>query len=503
MSLQVSASTLKPAQVTADVLIIPLYDDIAISKSIPETLRRRIGTNLRRLEFACAWGTAILFPVFKGSKAPFVAIIGLGKRDVATTQHAEALRRGLGSVVQEARKHGLKSLSLAIPDADSAVEFTRGAVEGTVLANYRFTEYAQHIKQEHASRAVKHLMIVTTREVLQAVRDEIKAALQVTEGALLARDLVNQPASSLTPATLVAQAQAIANAGRNSSVRIFDRKEAEKEGFTAFLAVARGSLEEPYVIHLTYRPSLAKRKIFIVGKGITFDSGGLSLKPAEMMEGMKSDMAGAATVLGLFSVLEKFKPDIEVHGIIAACENMPSGTAYRPGDILHAKNGKTIEVLNTDAEGRITLADALTYAVEQGADVIIDLATLTGACMVALGETYAGLWSNDEALQHELEAAAAVTGENLCALPLPPEYKPFIQSKVADLRNIATNRYGGAITAALFLQEFVNDVPWAHVDIAGPSFMERPCVPYYPAGGTGYGVRLLMEYLQQQSIEQA
>lgn len=479
-----------------DVLAIPLYEDLRIGKELPEPLRRRIGAHIRKLEFTCAWGTAALFPVFKGSRAPFIAILGLGSREEATNDHAEAVRRGMGHVVHEARKHGLKTVAISLGSATSAAELARGAVDGVVLANYRFTQYAERLQKEDTARAVRRLMVLTSKEALQPVRDEIKQALDITAGITLARDLVNQPASALTPKTLVEQAQDIANRSRLISLKVFDRDEAAKQGFSAFLAVARGSMEEPYVIHLTYKPSgTPAKKVFIVGKGITFDSGGLSLKPADMMEGMKSDMAGAAAVLGLFSVLEKVKPNVEVHGVIAACENMPSGTAYRPGDILRARNGTTIEVLNTDAEGRITLADALSYAAEAKPDAIIDLATLTGACMVALGETFAGLWSNDEKLQAELLTAAESAGEGLCALPMPDEYKKSIQSEVADLRNLGTTRFGGAITAAMFLREFVDGIPWAHLDIAGPSYMERSFLSYYAPGATGYGVRTLVEYL--------
>jgi leucyl aminopeptidase len=234
----------------------------------------------------------------------------------------------------------------------------------------------------------------------------------------------------------------------------------------------------------------------LVGKGITFDSGGLSLKPADYMEAMKIDMAGAAAVLGIFSVLPSLALGTEVHGVIAACENMPSGTAYRPGDILTAKNGKTIEVLNTDAEGRITLADALSYAVEQKPDAVVDLATLTGACLIALGDTYAGLWSTDAGLRRKLLAAAGAVGEGLVSLPLPEEYKPMIESKVADVRNTATSKWGGAITAALFLREFVGSVPWAHLDIAGPAYAEHEWLPYNGVGATGYGVRTLISFLE-------
>ncbi len=267
--------------------------------------------------------------------------------------------------------------------------------------------------------------------------------------------------------------------------------------------MAQGSKQEPYVIHLAYAPrdlaAGAAVKIFLVGKGITFDSGGLSLKPADAMETMKIDMAGGATVLGVFAALAELQLNVEVHGVVAACENMPSGSAFRPGDILTARSGKTIEVLNTDAEGRVTLADALSYAVAHEPAAVVDVATLTGACMVALGETHAGLMSNDEATAAGLLAAAEITGEGLVRLPLPDEYRVMIESKVADVRNTATTKWGGAITAALFLREFVGKVPWAHLDIAGPSYAEREWLPYFEPGATGFGVRTLLEFLERRA----
>ena len=252
-------------------------------------------------------------------------------------------------------------------------------------------------------------------------------------------------------------------------------------------------------MHLTYEPegrTADTKKVFLVGKGITFDSGGINLKPTGYIETMKADMGGAATVLGVFSVLAKVKPNVEVHGLIGACENMVSGKAYRPGDVIRAKNGKTIEIGNTDAEGRVTLADMLSYAAEQQPDAIIDLATLTGAAVVGLGETVAALFGNDDELKNQLQAAAGVTSEQLAALPMPPEYRPLIDSPIADVNNSGSVRWGGAITAALFLEEFVDHTPWAHLDIAGPAYHEASYPPYHQKGATGYGVRLLLEYLK-------
>ena len=274
-----------------------------------------------------------------------------------------------------------------------------------------------------------------------------------------------------------------------------DKSACDKAMIGAFLGIAQGSDHPPFFVHMSYRPTGAKKHLALVGKAVTFDSGGISIKPAEAMYTMKLDMAGGAAVLGVFKILARLKPNVIVDGIFAACENMPSGKAIRPGDVVKAMNGTTIEVLHTDAEGRVTLADALSYAVKQKPDAIIDLATLTGACMVALGEEITGLMSNNPKLENKLLTAAATAGEKMWSLPLEKNYKRELKSEVADLRNIA-GRYGGALTAGLFLQEFVANIPWAHLDIAGPSFAERPINAYTGKGGTGAGVRTLLELLR-------
>jgi leucyl aminopeptidase len=283
-------------------------------------------------------------------------------------------------------------------------------------------------------------------------------------------------------------------------LKVLDRAACEKLGMGAYLAVAKGSDEPPYFLHLVYRPhrsNKTNKKIALVGKAVTFDSGGLSLKPSDHMETMKSDMAGAAAVLGIFSVLSDIAPGAEVHGLIAACENMPSGKAMRPGDIVTAMNGKSIEILNTDAEGRLTLADALAYANKKiKTDSIVDLATLTGACMAALGTDIAGLLSNDEKMSSKIELAAKSSGEPVWRLPLFSDYSPLMAGDHADLRNISRAKYGGAITAGLFLKEFAGDTPWAHLDIAGPAFVERDALSYMNKGGTGFGVRTMLNWLK-------
>ena len=289
----------------------------------------------------------------------------------------------------------------------------------------------------------------------------------------------------------------IAKQRKDVQLTILNKETMEEMGMQATLAVARGSVHPPVGVHLVYKPKgKRKKRIVIVGKAVTFDSGGLSLKPADGMMTMKIDMAGAATVLGIFDVLPLLKLPLEVHGIFLGVENMPSGHAYRPGDVVKAMNGKTIEVLNTDAEGRVTLADALSYAQKLEPDVIIDLATLTGACIVALGEEMAAILSNDKKLTQKLLKAAEETGEPLWELPLYAPYQEHIKSRVADIKNIGMRGAAGTISAALFLAHFVGKTPWAHMDIAGPSYAEREVRPDLPPGGTGYGVRLLVRYLQ-------
>ena len=324
----------------------------------------------------------------------------------------------------------------------------------------------------------------------------IERARTLAEAIMLTRDLVNTPSGDMYPIRLADVAATTVAGVDGCSAQPLTAERMAELGMEATLAVGRGSLHESRGMHLTYKPKgRARKRIVVVGKAVTFDSGGLSIKTADGMMTMKIDMAGAASVIGLFKVLPLLKLPIEVHGIFLGVENMPSGNAYRPGDVVKAMNGKTIEVLNTDAEGRLTLADALSYAVTLKPDQIIDLATLTGACVVALGEEIAGLFSSDVTLAKGLLRASERAHEPVCELPLYAPYQELITSKIADLKNIG-GRAGGAMTAALFLSHFVEKIPWAHLDIAGPSYAERETRVDQPVGGTGFGVRLLVRYLQ-------
>lgn len=405
----------------------------------------------------------------------------------------DMLRDAVGHVMQAAGRLGAESIAIVVPENLDAREAGQAMTEAALLAAYRYATYKK--APEHD---VQTLTFVVDYRKAAGFTKGSERATAVMKGVTLARDLVNAPPQDMHPEQLAQTARDIAKASKGRiKVKILEREDCEKLGMGAYLAVAQGSVFPPRFIHLTYTPEKpSKKSVAVVGKGITFDSGGLSLKPADAMMTMKCDMSGAAAVLGFFAAVTALAPKMTVHGVIAAAENMPSGNAYRPGDILRASNGKTIEVLNTDAEGRLTLADALDYAVKLQPQTVVDLATLTGACVVALGEEVAGLMCNDEDLAVAMLAAANRAGEKLWEMPLEPRYRSLIESDVADLRNIATSRYGGSLTAGLFLREFVADVPWAHLDIAGPAFAERPMSSYIGKGGTGYGVRTLVEFIE-------
>lgn len=422
-----------------------------------------------------------------------VLLVGLGKkeefnletvRDVSAISY-QAIRamkpKNVVSVLHGAGNGGL-----------NPKEAAQAMVEGLRLIAYTFARY-----KKQNGNGVGSFEIVTNdgRAIIQA-RKGIEIGELFSQGTTFARDLVNTPAMHMRPIDLVDAAREIVKKNSNIRVRVFDRDRMEQMGAGGILGVAQGSDHAPYLVHMVYKPSgRAKRTVALVGKAVTFDSGGLSLKPADYMMSMKTDMAGAASVLGVFSVLKQLAPKVEVHGIFAAVENMPSGKAIRPGDVLHAMNKKTVEVLNTDAEGRLTLMDALVYAQKQKPSCVIDLATLTGACMVALGEEITGVMSNDAKLVQEILDASAVVGEKMWELPLEKNYKKLLKSQVADLQNIG-GKYGGALTAGLFLQEFVDPkMPWAHLDIAGPSYAERDMTAYLKKGATGHGVRTLLQFL--------
>lgn len=428
-----------------------------------------------------------------------VVVIGLGKKEEFT---ADELRNAGGLFAKKYRKK-INSAAVSFPK-----ELTKGAKlaslvqafsEGLLLGAYTFNKYKKQEELEKVLEIV--IMQYKSKEEKDILYNNIKKAELYAQGTILARDLVNEPAYVANPAYLAELAKNIA--GKNPktlSCKVFDKTQCEKMGMEAFLSIARaaGDAISPKFIVLEYNPGkTSKKKVALVGKGITFDSGGINVKPDPHMTDMKCDMAGAAAVLGVFSVISELQPTFPVMGVIAATPNLISATSAVPGDVVKAMNGKTIEILNTDAEGRVTLADSLSYAVKHGATEIIDLATLTGACMVALGDEVSGLFVNNEDLGKRIKSAAQDAGERVWEMPLEKGYKKLNKSDVADIANLSCKRYGGAITAALFLEAFVDDLPWAHLDIAGPAFISSPS-DVSLKGGTGFGVRTLLNLLQEK-----
>ena len=422
-----------------------------------------------------------------------VLLVGLGTRREVD---AERVRRAAAAAVRRARDLGARIVSTALlGDGLSLKVSAQALAEGALLGAYTFDRY----KREKNEKAVDELRVVDPKgRQKAAMKDGLRLGGLFAGAACFARDLVNEPANRVTPTHLAKVAAEIARDGR-LRLKVYDRADCQKLGMGAYLGVAQGSQEPPKFIHLTYVPrDRARRKIAIIGKGITFDSGGLDLKTADGMRTMKDDMSGAAAVLAIMRSLPALGLPLEVHGLIAATENMPSGTAQRPGDIVRALNGTTIEIGNTDAEGRLTLADALAYAVKEvKPQEIIDLATLTSAIVVALGNLCSGVMWNDKPLADRLLAAAEAAGERMWPLPLIDEYKELLKSDVADLNNVGP-RGGGALTAGIFLREFAGSTPWVHLDIAGTAFTEKD-LPLGPKGGTGVGVRTLLTYLMEEA----
>jgi len=424
-------------------------------------------------------------------------VVGLGSREKCRT---ESYRRAGGRAARIALASRQARLAVAWPDRGLkgvVSEIAQAFAEGLLLGSYRYTRYKT--RPEDKVPPMESVVFLASAGTVGQVRKALDTASLYVEGVWMARDLINGAPSDVTPKVLVDNARLIAKANKGVTLKVFGKKELQKMGAGGLLGVNRGSAEEPYLIHLHYKPQgTPKKSVALVGKGITFDSGGLSLKPAGSMETMKMDMSGAAAVLGTFLNIAALAPKVEVHGVIATTENMPGGRAYKPGDVLTALNGKTMEVLNTDAEGRLVLADALTYAERQKPDAMIDMATLTGACVIALGALVAGLLTNDAALAERIKAAAESEGEPLWEMPLVAEYRADIRSKVADIKNIGGNREAGTIIGGLFLQEFVEKTPWVHLDIAGPAWLDRdfPACPHLLPGGTGFMIRSLLAFLR-------
>ena len=405
-----------------------------------------------------------------------IIAVGFGKRENIDNN---IVRENIAKAIKKCSELKAKTVAISL---DTDYNYGGPAVLGAEIGNYHFDKYKN--KKEHK---VNEIYLSNIDKEL------VERSVVVSDSMKLTRNLANEPAAYATPTKLAEIAQNI----QGIETEIFNYAKVEEMGMGAYLAVAKGSVEPPKFIHMKYIPQNPKKRIAIIGKGLCFDSGGLDIKPANSMLNMKDDMSGAAAILGVMQAIGKIRPDVEVHGIIAACENMPSGSSYKPGDIVTAMNGKTIEVDNTDAEGRLTLADALCYACKLEVDEVIDIATLTGACVVALGNTVSGIMGNNEDFIRSIIETGKIVGEKFWQMPMYQEFRDNMNSDVADMKNTGT-RYGGTSAAGMFLKEFVTDkVKWAHLDVAGTAFIDKPYKEFCK-GATGVGVRTILKYLISQ-----
>jgi leucyl aminopeptidase len=453
-------------------------------KALDAKLSGLVSEIIKEADFKGKSGSSIATRVM-GMGFKKLMIFGLGKSDKLKF---EAIRKVAGNMAKAARREKCKTIGVSLPVVNSNPAGTVQAIaEGIELALYKDMRFKSE-KDENT--------VVESASLIGFVGQEaaIEKATIICSGVFLARELVAAPANVIDSVTFADMAIELAKT-YNLELKILEKADCEALNMGAFLGVARASDIPPKFIHMIYKPTGTPRKrVAIVGKGLTFDSGGLNLKVgASSIEMMKTDMGGAGATFGAAKAIAQLKPDVEVHFISAVTENMINGNAMRPGDILTASNGKTIEIINTDAEGRLTLADSLVYADKLGVDAIVDLATLTGACVVALGNDIAGLWSPDDAFADQLMAAAESSGEKLWKMPFEESYFESMKSPIADMKNIGA-RTGGAITAAVFLKQYVKDTTWAHMDVAGPVWTDKD-KDYNPTGATGYGVRTLVDWV--------
>lgn len=490
-------------QASVDLLAFTAFGDPtrdALFKSVDAALGGVLADVARSESFEGKTGQSITVHTHGRIPARRVLVVGGGPR----SELASPGMRDLAAVAaQAANRCGAATVGFVVPPLGGSREalLVQMAAEGVVLGTYKFGRYLTG-EDHKRPPSLKHFGLITdakgkkpTAAQMKAFQASIARGTTIAAAVNHARDLVNEPAAVITPAALAADAQAIAKKHKGSmTVTVLDAKKCAELGMGMFLAVGQGSDQEPRFIHMTYKPAKKpKKKLCFVGKGVTFDSGGYSLKPSQSMEDMKVDMSGAAAVISAMDAIATIGAPFEVHAVAACCENLVSGRAYKLGDVLTSMDGTTVEINNTDAEGRLTLGDAITYArTKIQPDELFDFATLTGACMVALGPYTAGVMSDHDQLARGWLSVAERTGEDMWRLPLNSRLREQLKSSVADMRNTG-DRFGGAITAGLFLKTFAKDTPWVHVDIAGPASVSsaRPC---QPKGGTGFAVASIVEY---------
>ncbi len=469
-----------------DVLIFTKFADQPFSdelKKIDKKLNNSILQKAKDAKFKGEKESLLTVDTVGILKSKTVFVLGLGSRKKFSISSCYR------SFASAGRKLSAKDVNIKVVyELPGKKNILSSAIEGLVQGSYEFNKYKTD-KKEVARKIELYSKTLNSK----AFDREKKFAVEVSDAVKLARDIINEPPVYLTPSKLAEISASVAHDG-DIEVEIFESEHIQKMGMGALYAVSRGSVQPPKFIRLTYTPSKFSKTLAVVGKGVTFDSGGLCLKPADSMLTMKMDMSGAAAVVGVMKAVSKLKPKVKVHGLIPATENMTGGDAYKPDDVIYAMNGKSVEIINTDAEGRLALADALSYAVKElKVNEIIDLATLTGACIVGLGSYTAGVMGNDQRLVDDILRSGEIVGEKIWQLPLDEELRKEIESKIADIKNVGS-RWGGAITAAMFLEHFVSKKPWIHIDIAGPAYLNDGN-EVYPPGGTGFGVRAVTNYI--------
>ena len=479
------------ADVESDSIVFLCYEGQrlpAAARKIDRKLGGFLSDKMKSSDFKGAFGKTVLVDTPGDFNTKTVVILGLGKKEGFGS--LEAFRAANIAVARTG--HSSRTVSVDFSNVDRG--FLKVFLEGMACGTYEYGKLKSSGKKKNR---IEKVCVASRRISVDYFNTETTHASAVSKSVAFSRDLVNDPPNMLTPSILAEHALSISEGSEHLNCKVLGKEEIREMGMGGLSAVSFGSSEPPRFIHLSYSPPVrSRKKVAIVGKGITFDSGGLCLKPADSMRTMKMDMSGAAVVLGTMRALGELTPSINVHGIIPATENMTGASAYKPDDVVTALNGKTIEIINTDAEGRVALSDALSYAVRLGVSEIVDLATLTGACIVGLGLHNAGVMGNNANLVKLILNSSRDVGEKMWELPLDAELREEIRSRVADVKNVGS-RWGGAITAALFLENFVSEVPWVHIDIAGPSYVEKPS-NWYQYGASGFGVRTIVNYLMKR-----
>ena len=482
------------SQEQSDVIAIGVLENpdfySAPLQSIDQALGGRIRERINLGDFTGKHKTTSWLYTNGVISSPRVLLVGLGEYHDLT---AEKVRQAAGHAARTIRDMGLKTASIPIP-IEATPEMIQGATEACFLSLYQFNAHKSESSDDE-NKKIKSITFLAENEQSRAsVENAVQRGEIIANGTILARDLSNQPGNHLTPTQLAEKAEAVA-AATGLGCEIFDKATLVKKGFRTLLAVAQGSVEEPRFIILEYVPEgEGQDTVVLVGKGITFDTGGISLKSGGGMHEMKHDMSGAAAVIGAMQVIGQLKPNVRVIGVVAATENMPSGTAIKPGDVVTSYGGKTIEILNTDAEGRLVLADALGWSAQYNPKGVIDLATLTGAVITCLGHIAAGAMTTDSALMTKVKSAAIKTHERVWELPLWDDYDEGVKSKIADVQNIGDGT-AGTIAGGAFLKKFAEGYPWVHLDIAGTAWGMKGST-YIPEGASGYGVRLLVQLVE-------